>query len=66
MASLFSSPPKPKAVEPPPSQASPESQQAAADLKKKFRGGGRGSTILTNPMGIATPAPTAAKTLLGA
>jgi hypothetical protein len=65
MASLFSSPPKPQKMETPPSEAAPEAQSAAADLKKKYRGSGRGSTVLTSPTGIATPAPTAAKTLLG-
>jgi hypothetical protein len=66
MASIFSGPPKPKAPPKPASNTDADVQMAEANKRKGFRNAGRSGTILTSPTGVAQPAATASKTLLGA
>ncbi len=59
-------PPLPAPPAPPPTPADPAVAQAATDAMKRARAAaGFGSTILTSPQGIAGPASTVLKTLLG-
>ena len=59
-------PPLPAPPPPPPTTADPAVSQAAADAMNRAKSAaGYASTILTSPQGVAGPASTAFKTLLG-
>lgn len=70
MASFFA----PKRPDPTPAPVTPQSdsnaqaaRDAAAEEQRRRRlAGGRESTILTSPLGVADATPSAARTLLGA
>jgi hypothetical protein len=65
MPGLFSSPPKPKAPPKPPQETDPNVQASVVNAKQAYARAGRSQTIFTSPIGVASPGPTAAKTLLG-
>jgi hypothetical protein len=60
-------PAPPPPAPPPPPQTPDEAAKAAGDAQKKVaqNAAGPGSTILTGPQGLTTPATTNQKTLLG-